>query len=99
MEHSNDRRPWVCNRLIAFIFALILSLMYIAIGLIHIGVGSWLLVSTVRAILRPQYVERVTGKSPRFFCILGERENHYLPNLEIIGFPLNSRIYGKQKKE
>ena len=26
----------------------------------HIGVGSLLLVSTVRAILRPQYVERAT---------------------------------------
>ena len=45
--HSNDRRPWVCNRLIAFTFALILSLMYIAIRSMHIGVGSWLLVSTV----------------------------------------------------
>ena len=38
--------------------------------------GSWLLVSTRWAILRPRYVERVTGKSPRFFCILGEVERN-----------------------
>ena len=32
-ELCNDRRPWVCNRLIAYTFALIMSLMYIAMGL------------------------------------------------------------------
>ena len=58
-----------------------------AIGSMHIGVGSWLLVLMNRAISGPQTVERVTGKSPRFFCILGEHEKHHLPNLEIIGFP------------
>ena len=46
-EHSNDRRPWVCNRLIAFTFTPFWSLVYMAIGSMHIGVGSWLLVSTV----------------------------------------------------
>ena len=38
---------------------------------IHIGVGSGLLVLTERAISGPQRVERVTDESPRFFCIFG----------------------------
>ena len=82
-ELCNDRRPWVCSRLIAYTSALILSLMYIVVRSIHIGVGSGLLVLTDWAISGPQVVERVTDKSPRFFLYLGgsrkkSNAEHYL---------------------
>jgi len=79
-ELCNDRRPWVCNQLVAYTFILFLGLMCIVTACLHIGVGSWLLVSTRWAISGPRNVERVTGKSPRFFCILGEVELNLMLN-------------------
>ena len=71
-NNSNDRYLWVCK------YCASTSLVLFLIGmmlLLHIGVGSWLLVSTRWAISGPQGVERATGESPRFFCILGRNVN------------------------
>jgi len=72
-NNSNDRYLWVCK------YCASTSLVLFLIGmmlLLHISVGLWLLVQMNRAISGPQYVERATDRSPRFFYLMVKLKNH-----------------------
>ena len=70
-KQSNGRCPWDmnCTRLLCYAVTTVYAWQFLVY--IHIGVGSALLVSTNRAMRRPQRVRRVTGTGSHAFLYKG----------------------------